>query len=110
METALKTARRRSGRMLARRWQELLAYGAMLIGLYVTFSTTVMVVRNWGRIPVADSWDELVSGRDITWSWLISQHNEHRLLFSRLFALADFWLSAENNVLQFVTGGVMMAA
>jgi hypothetical protein len=104
------TATRQLGRAVAGRWQELLACGALLVGIYVTLSTAVMIARYWGRIPVGDSWDELITGRDITWSWLISLHNEHRLLFSRLITLADFWLSAENNVVNFAFGSLMMAA
>jgi hypothetical protein len=41
---------------------------------------------------------------------LISLHNEHRLLLPRLISLADYWLSAENNVVNFMVGGLMMAA
>ena len=56
------------------------------------------------------SWDQLVSGRIITWSWLISQHNEHRLLLPRLVFIVDYWLSAETNVFDFAVGIIQLAS
>lgn len=88
----------------------LLAHATLTIGVYVAVSTIVMIVVCWGPLPVEDSWNELVSGRDITWSWLISQHNEHRPLFSRLVSIADYWLSAETNVIDFVAGIIVLAS
>jgi hypothetical protein len=40
---ALTTAPRRFGRIIAGRWQELLAYGTLLAGVYVALSTAVMI-------------------------------------------------------------------
>jgi hypothetical protein len=61
-------------------------------------------------IPFWDSWSLLISGRDITWSWLISLHNEHRPLLPRLVLIADYWLSEETNVVDFVVGFTMLAS
>jgi hypothetical protein len=88
----------------------LLVLATLIIGVYVAVSTIVMIVACWGPLPIEDSWTELVSGRDVTWSWLISQHNEHRLLFSRLISIADYWLSAETNVIDFVAGILILAS
>jgi hypothetical protein len=89
----------------------LLATATLIIGVYVAVSTIAMIVGSWGPLPVEDSWlGELVSGRDITWSWLISQHNEHRLVLWRLISIADYWLSAETNVIPFVAGVLMLAS
>jgi hypothetical protein len=38
-----------------------------------------------------------------------SQHNEHRLFFSRLVPITDYWLAAETNVTEFVAAVIMLA-
>ena len=75
----------------------LLSAAFLATGLYIAASTIRMVVACWNPLPFSDQWDELVSGRPITWAWLFSQHNEHRLLFPRLVFIADRWLSGETN-------------
>ena len=88
----------------------LLASATLIIGLYVAVSTIILIIECWTPVPIEDSWDELVSGRIITWSWLISQHNEHRLLLPRLVFIVDYWLSAETNVFAFAVGIIELAS
>jgi hypothetical protein len=88
----------------------LLACGTLAVGAYVAVSTIIMIIECWRPFPISDSWDFLISGREITWSWLVSQHNEHRPLLPRLVLIADYWLSAETNVVDFVVGIVMLAS
>jgi hypothetical protein len=93
-------------RSRVRQLRAALALVSLGVGLYVAVSTIVMIVWCWGPLPKFDSWDELVSGRGITWSWLISQHNEHRMFFPRLVEIADYWLAAERGVVDLVAGGI----
>jgi hypothetical protein len=81
----------------------------LIVGIYVAASTIFMIVECWRPIPIGDSWALLVSGREITWAWLVSQHYEHRMALPRLFLILDYWLSAETNVVDFVAGIAMQA-
>jgi len=91
------------------RLYRLVAVATLAIGIFVAVSSLVMVVTCWSPLPLVDSWDVLVSGRAITWSWLVSFHNEHRMLFPRLVFVADYWLAAETNVVDFAVGGLTLA-
>jgi len=52
--------------------------------------------------PYWDEWDEIPSGLmkihdgTLTWSDLIAQHNEHRILFPRIVLLATAWFTSWN--------------
>ncbi len=81
------------------------AVAAVIVAMCATFVVAVtlrMVVVSWSPAPYWDQWDSLVSGRSLTWSWLVSQHNEHRLFVPRLIFWLDRWLAAETNVVDFV--------
>jgi hypothetical protein len=61
-----------------------------------------MIISCWTPLPLNDQWDELVTDRHISWDWLISQHNEHRIFFPRLIFILDYWLASETNVVDLV--------
>ena len=67
--------------------------------LWVVIGTFRMVVMCWNALPVGDQWAEVVSGRSVDWTWLSSQHLEHRILFPRLVFWADFMFARETNIL-----------
>jgi hypothetical protein len=67
------------------------------IGAFVALRTLWMVVTCWDPLPFGDQWSEIITGRPVTWSWLYSQHMEHRILLPRLVFLADRWLAGETN-------------
>jgi hypothetical protein len=79
----------------------LIACATLTLGLYIAASTVGMVVTTQSPLPFWDQWDELVSIRDVTWSWLISQHSEHRILIPRLVFWADRWLFGETYAIEF---------
>lgn len=81
--------------------EPLIACATLALGLYIASSTVAMVLATWSPLPFGDQWDELVSIRDVTWSWLISQHNEHRILIPRLVFWADRRFFGETNVIEF---------
>lgn len=84
------------------RAEEILAYSALAMGAYVLLSTVGMVVHCWSPMPFWDQWGELVSGRNVSWSWMFSQLNEHRILFPRLIFLIDYWLTSETYIVNFL--------
>jgi hypothetical protein len=67
-------------------------------GIFVLAMTLRMVVLGWSPAPFFDQWDTLVTGRALSWSWLVSQFNEHRLFVPRLIFWLDRWLAAETNI------------
>ena len=71
------------------------------IGLYVSISTIVMVIRTWSPLPYLDQWDELQFGRDLSLGWLFSPFNEHRIVVSRLIFYIDQHLFAASNKFDF---------
>ena len=79
------------------RW--LLAAVSLVAGLFVAVRSLRMVALSWQKMPYGDQWDELVTGRDITWSWLVAQHNEHRIFFPRLIFIADSIFAHETNLI-----------
>jgi hypothetical protein len=70
-------------------------------GILVVAMTLRMVVLGWSPAPFWDQWDNLISGRSVSWSWLIAQHNEHRLFVPRLVFWLDWLLSAETNIVDY---------
>ena len=75
-----------------------LATAAVIVaacGVFVVALTLRMVVLSWSPVPFGDQWDDLVSGRPLTWAWLVQQHNEHRVFVPRLIFWLDRWLGAE---------------
>ena len=73
-----------------------------IIGIYVFISTTAMTIHGWSPVPYWDQWDELIlSDKQLLSPWLYSQHNEHRILFPRLFFAIDTFGFAETNEFNF---------
>jgi hypothetical protein len=84
------------------------AVAAVMVAMYAAFVVVVtlrMVVVSWSPAPYWDQWDNLVSGRSVTWSWLVSQQNEHRPFVPRLIFWLDRCLAAETNVVDFAAKG-----
>ena len=79
-------------------------------GLFVLGMTLRMVAIGWSPVPFSDEWDELVTGRALSWSWLVSQHNEHRLFVSRLIYWLDRWLVAETHIVDLALSFLMQTA
>ncbi len=69
----------------------------LVLGLTIAAHTIWMDVACWNAMPFGDQWSEIITGRPITWSWLFSQHVEHRLIFPRLVFLADSRLAADHG-------------
>jgi hypothetical protein len=81
-----------------------LAIAAVVVagcGLFVVATTLHMVVLSWSPVPFWDQWGNLISGRSLTWAWLVSQWNEHRILVPRLIFWLDWRLAAETYVVDF---------
>ncbi len=68
-----------------------------------------MIILCRRPFPYWDQWDNLISGREITMSWLLSQHNEHRLFFPRLMFWADARFFDERNDLMLVANVALQA-
>jgi hypothetical protein len=75
---------------------------ALLAAAYVAASTVFMVADYAPAITFWDQWDELIlDPRQVSLSWLYSQHNEHRILFPRLIFLIDAWLFKADNTFNY---------
>ena len=68
-----------------------------ICAVLIAASTIRMIIACAVPAPIQDQWAQLVGLRPVTLSWLVSQHNEHRLLFPRLVFVADRWLAAETG-------------
>jgi hypothetical protein len=99
-----------NGHRLPRTAARLLAGLAAAAAAVVMVGTAAMVVLCWNPLPYWDQWDNLIAGRDVTLAWLVSQHNEHRILVPRLIFLADARLFDERNVLELVANGLVPLA
>ncbi len=73
--------------------------GGVLTALYSSY----IVVVSYSSLPYWDGWAEIdfpATGGMSTLEWIWAQHNEHRLLLSRLFMLADLhWFHARQTLL-----------
>ena len=73
--------------------------GGFLAALYSSY----IVVVSYSSLPYWDGWVEIdfpATGGISALEWIWSQHNEHRLLISRLFMLADLhWFHARQTLL-----------
>jgi hypothetical protein len=77
------------------------------LAVYLLASTIFMVVKSWIPLPFWDQWNNLVSTRVVSWAWLVSQNNEHRILFPRLIFWADRWLAHETNAVDLAASVIM---
>jgi hypothetical protein len=71
----------------------------MAAALWIIIGTVTMIVVCQNALPFGDQWGEIITGRKIDWTWLTSQHVEHRILFPRLVFWADRIFAHETNVL-----------
>lgn len=78
-----------------------------LLGAGVALSSLLLVLRLHRTVPLADQWDNLVTGRDLSLAWLVAEHNEHRLPAARLIFIADAWLTRETFALDLAVGLLM---
>ncbi|HUC72509.1 MAG TPA: hypothetical protein VMS01_15070 [Stellaceae bacterium] len=75
---------------------------SLAAGIYVFATTTAMVIHGWSAVPYWDQWDDLIlSPKQVFSPWLYSQHNEHRILFPRLFFAIDTFAFAGTNKFNF---------
>lgn len=79
-------------------WLRLLRILVFLPGLWLGY-----LIYTYGvDTPYWDEWDEMpglllkLHAGTLSWSDLIAQHNEHRILFPRLIMLAAAWLTSWN--------------
>ena len=82
---------------------DLLSYLILASGILTALYSAYIVVASYSSLPFWDGWVEIDfpatnAGMSVL-DWLWTQHNEHRLVISRLFMLADLrWFHA-NQVL-----------
>lgn len=81
----------------------------------VVASTIAVVVRTYTPLPKWDHWAEILWLKSYyAGQWHVSdlwrQHNEHRILFPRLFLLADWFLFSGTNVFLLVSILLLQAA
>ncbi len=105
MASDLRIRSRWAGRVAPWVAPGLLATCAVLIAA----STIRMIIACAVPAPIQDQWAQLVGLRPVTLSWLVSQHNEHRLLFPRLVFVADRWLTAETGAFSLGVSVVLQA-
>jgi hypothetical protein len=70
------------------------------------------IVATYSAVPFNDQWANIWWWRQIlkdglTWSYLFSQHNEHRILFPRLVFLADLKWFQGRDILNLVAIGLI---
>jgi hypothetical protein len=91
------------------------AWLAMAVPAVLAVSTVVAVAAAYSAVPFQDQWATIWWWREIqrnglTFSYLVSQHNEHRILLPRLVFLADLKWFRGSNVLNLVTIAAIQAA
>lgn len=86
-------------------------YLIFLLGI-ITLTTTVYAVwTHFSPVPYADQWDGTIGfylrALQNPWQAFFELHNEHRLIFSRLFFYADIRYFGGRNVLLLVANVVL---
>ena len=69
-----------------------LSWGVLLAGLAAIVVSARMVITTYSPLPHWDEWslfDHLATGGGWSWPWLWAQHNEHRILTTKVFFLLD---------------------
>jgi len=83
---------------------DLLSYLILAGGILTALYSAYIVLVSYSSLPFWDGWVEIDfpatnSGMSVV-DWLWTQHNEHRLVISRLFMLADLhWFHARQELL-----------
>jgi hypothetical protein len=72
------------------------SWAILLAGIITIGVAAYMVVVSYSSLPWDDGWvqiDPMVSGiNPLSLHWLWAQHDEHRVVFTKLFLLADLRL------------------
>jgi hypothetical protein len=69
-----------------------LSYLILLGGLVTVVVSAYMVMSTYSSLPRWDEWamvDHLATNHGGSFAWLWTQHNEHRIVFTKLFFLID---------------------
>ncbi len=84
----------------------LLSGMVLALGAAALLCAITLTVRTYMPCPFWDEWkfvNAIAEARGLlSWNWLWSQHNEHRLLITRLLILADLRLFGGKNISLFV--------
>jgi hypothetical protein len=84
---------------------------AFIVPMALLASSAQAVMETYSAVPFLDQWAIIqawsdILGHGLTFSYLFSPHNEHRILFPKLVFLADLqWLRGQ-NILNFTAIGV----
>ncbi len=82
---------------------DVLSYVILAGGFLTALYSAYIVVVSYSSLPFWDGWVEIdfpATGDMSALEWIWTQHNEHRLLISRLFMLADLhWFHARQTLL-----------
>ena len=68
----------------------------LLLGTAMAVTTAIAVFWAYSPIPFGDQWNAVLPSE--YWAQLFDQHNEHRILFPRLFFLVDLLVFNGTNV------------
>jgi hypothetical protein len=75
----------------------------LLLGVLTALTTVYGVIRHFSPVPLADQWDGnigfYIRAAQHPLAAFFEQHNEHRLIFSRIFFFADMRYFGGRNVL-----------
>lgn len=86
-------------------------YVVFALGLITLFTTIFGVWRHFSPIPYADSWDGTIAfysrAMESPWRAFFEQHNEHRLVFSRLIFFPDVRYFGGRNVLSLIANLIL---
>lgn len=79
---------------------------SLLLAFTALASAVALTIRIYMPCPFWDEWSEInpvANGAGFSsWSWLWSQHNEHRLLLTRVFLLVDLRVFGGKNISLFI--------
>ena len=73
-----------------------LSYAIFLAGLLTASAAVYMVIASYSSLPSTDGWEQIDTAmrgvNPLSPAWLWTQHNEHRMVISKLFLAADLLL------------------
>ena len=88
-------------------------FAVLALGVFTLATTTLAVWRHFSPLPFGDSWDGAIGfymrAMQNPWHAFFEQHNEHRLVFSRLIFFADVRFFGGRNVLS-LSANLVLAA